>query len=533
MNTKCLCAAVELAIPDILREGPMTLEEVAERSSGRPDRLGQILRVLHNNGIFAYDASNKSYSHNSTSVLLLSDHWTQWRNWVDLYGNEFYDMARGIPAACRYDAAQTPAQINYDTHTDMFTYFTEQGWLPKLQKTLGGGAIAQAPGILDDYPWDEIGNGTILDLGGGGGTLIALLLRKYKSLRAGIFDLPKVIDYARTNFHDPNGPYADVSDRIAKSNLYAGDFLKEVPRFEFYTMKWCLHDWDDPQAIKILRNIRTAIIKGPRSRLVVLESILTDGHMGRLSRYADMNMFIAAGGQERNEAQWRYLARQTGWKIARICQLRNAWPCAIEFIPIWDAVVRDEIQGEETGSMGLPSTGGDQTHIATLSQDEHSSFCKEETSGPTWNYVNSQMRYLEPWELTRENPFIRTNPAEGYEYMNFKWMDYPVTVANARGHARDFNMDVQGFSFHSDPKGGTPELLNAIRSNERGLVRDQYYPHIEQLVKRVTGAPRVIIFDHTIRKRRRELGIEKNLSGKEQPATMVSPKAIRSMSIYF
>jgi len=320
---------VELNIADILAKGPLDLNALALASKARPDRLGQIMRPLYNNGIFSFDASSETYVNNRISTLLRSDNWTQWRNWVDLYGNEFYDIARGIPASVKADAVRSGAQINFDTDDNMFTYFQAQGWLPRLHKTLGAGATAMAPGILEDYPWEEVADKTVLDIGGGGGALIATLLRKHETMRGGILDLASVIDHI-ASFYSAGGQYADLSPRVPVENLIAGDFLKSIPSFEVYTMKWVLHDWKDPEALTILQNIRKAILPGPKSRLVVLESILADGRMGRLSRYGDINMMMTAKGHERTEGQWRDLAERAGWRVTGIFYMRNAWVQAIE-----------------------------------------------------------------------------------------------------------------------------------------------------------------------------------------------------------
>ncbi|KAL3484362.1 O-methyltransferase-domain-containing protein [Aspergillus germanicus] len=311
LNSKCLCAAVEFHIPDLLANGPQTLAKLAQLSGAREDRLRQVLRMLHNNGIFAYSPDDDTYSNNPTSETLRTDHWTQWHNWVDLYGNEFYDMARGISASLKQGTVRTPAQINFDTDENMFDYFTRRGWLPRLHRTLGGGATAQAPGILADYPWEEFGDKSFLDIGGGEGALIALILRRHPNMRAALLDTPK---------------YADVGERVAEDNLIAGDFLQSIPSFEFYTMKWCLHDWDDEKTATVLQNIRKAIQVTADSRLVVMESILADGRSSRLSRYGDLTMMVSADGQERTEAQWRSLAGRTGWEIRQIRTLRGAWP---------------------------------------------------------------------------------------------------------------------------------------------------------------------------------------------------------------
>jgi hypothetical protein len=483
VKTKALCAAVELNIPDILESGPKLLPDLAAACNARSDRLRQIMRTLHNNGIFTYDILEDSYQNNSTSTLLLQDHWTQWRNWVELYGNEFYDMARGISESCT-NPTRNAAQINYDTDDSMFKYFNDQGWIPKFYKTLSGGATAQTPGILEDYPWDEIAGGTVIDIGGGGGGLIALL-RKFKSMQGAFFEAPHVVEQVKKNFHGEKGEYADVKDQIPVKNLVAGDFFKEVPESEVYTMKWCLHDWNDENAIVILKTIRRAIQKGAKNRLIVLESVLKDGHMGRVSRYADMNMMVAVGGMERDEAQWRKLAEESGWKLRKIYPLRNAWLSAIEFIPVWT----------EKEQM----TNG---HSAEASEQ-----------------VTAQMRFLEPWDASRGNPYVRMSPAPGYENINFKWQDYTVTIQDARPHKAEFELDVHGFGYYDDAI--SQDTIDALRGNDKDAVKKQYYPHVEAFVKKIIGAPRVIIFDHTMRKRRLELAKTANDEGKEQPATMV------------
>ncbi|KAF2795572.1 S-adenosyl-L-methionine-dependent methyltransferase, partial [Melanomma pulvis-pyrius CBS 109.77] len=486
MNTKALCAAVELHIPDILQSGPRTLEKLATECKARPDRLRQIMRTLHNNGIFTYSLSDDTYSNNHISNLLLSDHWTQWQNWVHLYGNEFYDMARGLPASCLKDATRCPAQINYDTDDSMFKYFTEQGWIAKFHTTLGGGAIAQAPGIVEDYPWEEVANGTVIDVGGGGGGLIALLLRKYKTMKGAVLDAPKVIGQARENFHGPEGQYKDVADQIPIENLIAGDFFVELPASDVFTIKWCLHDWDDEKASIILTNIRKALKKSSKSRLVILESVLTDGHIGRMTRYADMNMMVAVGGKERDEAQWRKLAEATGWTLRKIYPLRNAWPSAIEFVPVWPFEEDVQINHHTT---------------------------EEESQ------VVAQMRFLEPWDKSRGDPYVRISPEPGYDRMNFDWRDYTAKITGARPKKGDFGLDTQGFAYYDDTV--PVNVVTALRSDDKNAVKQLYYPHIEEFVKKITGAPRVIIFDHTLRKPRTELGLTENNDGKEQPATMV------------
>ncbi|KAK5636793.1 hypothetical protein RRF57_012506 [Xylaria bambusicola] len=494
MNTKALCAAIELNIPDILRDGAKTPQELAVAGNARTDRLEQVMRTLYNNGIFSFDAQSGTYQNNTTSTLLLSDHWTQWRNWVDLYGNEFYDMARGIPESCKKDATRSPAQINFDTDDSMFKYFRDHDWTPKLHKTLSGGATAQAPGILADYPWEEVAGSTIMDIGGGGGGLIASLLRQHKTMKGAILEVPSVIEQAWDNFHAPGGQYSDVAIQIPPENLVVGNFFDGIPANDVYTMKWCLHDWDDDKARIILRNIRISLRRSAVSRCIILESVLRDGYTERMSRYADLNMMVAVGGKERREDEWKRLAVETGWSLRKIYPLRNSWPSAIELVPVWST---NDIL------------------------DEHSQRSSEK--------LVAKMHFLEPWEASRGNPYIRATPDPGYDSRNFKWQEYSVAIKDARTDKESFGLDIHGFAYFEDKISTL--VVGALRGNNHDTVKLLYYPHIQQFVRRITGAARVIIFDHTVRKRRSEQNGVHRTNGEEQPAMIVRTPLVFYLSI--
>lgn len=229
----------------------------------------------------------------------------------------------------------SPAQVHYDTDESMFSYLERNGTMVQLRECMGAAAIAQTPGMITGYPWAELSNHTLFDLGGGDGSLIAGLLRAIPTLQGGIMDTPRVLPFLQEAFHHPSSKYADVALRIPPERVIAGDFLQEVIPSEAYVMRWCLHDWNDEQACQILRNIRRSIINSPVSRLIVLESVLADGRWGRMSRLGDINVMVTAEhGQERTETQWRQLAACTGWKVVSITQLPGAWPSAIDMRPV-------------------------------------------------------------------------------------------------------------------------------------------------------------------------------------------------------
>lgn len=133
----------------------------------------------------------------------------------------------------------------------------------------------------------------------------------------------------------------------------------------------------------------------------------------------------------------------------------------------------------------------------------------------------AQMSFIAPRLASDEPPFYRSAADEGFEVCNFTQQPHNVSVHDARPLRDSFQLDTHGFAFAVDSDGNRPEILETIRSGDKEAVREVYYPLVEQIIKRQTGASRVVIFDHTVR--RREVSLAgKNPNGREQPASTVS-----------
>ena len=80
------------------------------------------------------------------------------------------------------------------------------------------------------------------------------------------------------------------------------------------------------------------------------------------------------------------------------------------------------------------------------------------------------------------------------ERSNAVYEPHRMHVRNARPIAADLSLDNQGFAL--------VRQTSAVRDfyNEDEL-RQTYYPEAERLVAEATGAARVIVFDHTLRRR--------------------------------
>ena len=65
-----------------------------------------------------------------------------------------------------------------------------------------------------------------------------------------------------------------------------------------------------------LANVRKAV--NPRSRLLIVETVLPAGDTPHLGKIVDMTMLVVAGGQERTEDEYKQLLSKAGFRLTRV-----------------------------------------------------------------------------------------------------------------------------------------------------------------------------------------------------------------------
>ena len=126
-------------------------------------------------------------------------------------------------------------------------------------------------------------------------------------------------------------------------------------------------------------------------------------------------------------------------------------------------------------------------------------------------HVQADLHYL--GHMTERLRNYTFDPPPGVPRSNIVSETHRVSIHDLRGIAGDISLDREGF-----------ELLghrSAVRDfYDEDEVRAIYYPESERLIAEVTGASRVYIFDHTVRRRVR--GADDRAAGMpRQPATRV------------
>ncbi|TFK23979.1 hypothetical protein FA15DRAFT_756826 [Coprinopsis marcescibilis] len=87
------------------------------------------------------------------------------------------------------------------------------------------------------------------------------------------------------------------------------------------------------------------------------------------------------------------------------------------------------------------------------------------------------------------------DPETGDRKRNFSRQGRPCNIENVRGKLEQFTLDAAGFQFFNRP------AAHSKFEDDKDIV-DDYYPESVEFIKEVTGAVKVVIFDHTIRRRR-------------------------------
>jgi len=315
-TTRSICAAAKLGIADLLADGPRTVEELARAPAVDAPSLYRLLRALASVGVFT-ETAPATFALTRMAERLKTDAPDSLRAWAIFtgeigsrcWGELMHSLRTGEPT---FESVFGMPFFEYlEAHPDDAAVF-DHG------QAQGGLALHAAVATSCDL--DAIG--TIVDLGGGSGSLVAAILKRHPDIGAVIFDLPHVIERARAAAHPT------LRNRC---EYIGGSFFDSVPPgADAYLLSRVLHDWDDDRASTILTNCRRAMRSD--ARLLVVERVVPPGNQPHESKFMDLNMLVVTGGRERTEHEYRALFERSGLQLDRIIDTGSA-VSVLEVIP--------------------------------------------------------------------------------------------------------------------------------------------------------------------------------------------------------
>jgi hypothetical protein len=166
---------------------------------------------------------------------------------------------------------------------------------------------AEPPAVAAAYDFGLVG--TLVDVGGASGNMLAAVLTRHPGVRGVLFDLPHAVSQSGA-FLASNG----IDGRVS---VVSGDFFSSVPAGnDCYLLSHIIHDWSEEQCLAILRNVRAAM--KPKGRLLIVEMVLPTGDAPHPGKLLDMVMLVVPGGRERTEAEYRDLLAKAGFRLTRV-----------------------------------------------------------------------------------------------------------------------------------------------------------------------------------------------------------------------
>lgn len=317
--SSAISAAAHFGIADHLESGPKSPKELASLTGTQERPLYRLLRANASVGVFT-ELEDGRFAQTPLSeplrtnakpcvrhmAMMLTDDW-HIRFWEQLP----WCVETGKPASYK---------LNGMPMFDWMAQHPEKtGNFNQAMTDLSSG---DAAAVVQSYDFSRFEH--IVDVAGGHGTLLEAILDQAPKLRGTLAEMPHVIEGARK---------AGILDRLAnRSTLEAVNILESVPAgADAYIMKFIIHDWYDPECIKILSNCRKGI--RPGGRLLVVDQVVPAGNEPAMSKIVDLEMLVLPGGMERTERQFRELFAASGFRLERIIPM-PAPQCIIEGVPV-------------------------------------------------------------------------------------------------------------------------------------------------------------------------------------------------------
>ena len=289
LSSRALGIVADLGIADALADGPRSVDDLAREAGADADTLRRILRALASDGVFAEDEPGVFRNTDASEQLRDSG----WAAFAHLFGGPFYQSIGGLDST---GTAAFPDIYGTDFWSWLATHPEERAVFDRAMEQ----GKAQRVERFDRVEWG--GDETVVDVGGGNGSLLVALLENQPGLRGIVFDLPETV-------RDESA----LGDRI---EFVEGSFFENVPEGDVYVLSTILHDWDDERAAAILHTIRAAA--PPGARLLLLEAVVPADNEPGGAKWLDLLMLALFAGRERDEAQWRALLEAEGFEPTSI-----------------------------------------------------------------------------------------------------------------------------------------------------------------------------------------------------------------------
>ena len=296
--------AAKINLADHLANGPQSAVGLAGATRTNPRALHRFMRTLASFGILAQNddqtftltelgATLKKDAPGAarSTVLTMASPWA-WQS----FGEFEYSLQTGQPAMDKVSGM------------NIFEFLAQRPEEAAMfSESMVGIHGGEPPAVAAAYDFSAAG--TIVDVGGATGNMLAHILSRYPQPKGVLFDRPHVVTEAPALLRAKG-----VADRVT---IVEGNFFESVPQGgDAYILSHIIHDWTEGQCQTILGNCRKALRRG--AKLLIVEFVLPEGNTPHFGKLVDMVMLTLPGGEERTANEYRTLLEAAGFRMTRV-----------------------------------------------------------------------------------------------------------------------------------------------------------------------------------------------------------------------
>ncbi|GAU36253.1 hypothetical protein TSUD_214500 [Trifolium subterraneum] len=326
INSMSLKCVVELGIPDILHNygKPMSLSKLITSLPIHPSKtcfIYRLMRIMTRSGFFSQQNVTENeleveYMLTDASMLLLKDNPMSTTPYVcamlnPIMMNPWHQLSTWLKNddSTAFETTHKMLLWDYAARDSKFNNL--------FNKSMACDVELVSDSLIEKCR--EVFNGleSLVDVGGGLGAMAKTLAKSFSQTEFTVFDLPHVVAGLQGS---------------EKVKYVGGDMFKEIPPTNAILLKWILHNWNDEECVKILKNCKDAIAKkGKEGKVIIIEMVLDTENKDNNESietqfFYDMLMMVVLTGKERNKKEWIKLISLAGfsdYKITPISGLRS------------------------------------------------------------------------------------------------------------------------------------------------------------------------------------------------------------------
>ena len=301
-NTQIIHSIVKFEVLDKIISGYDTFQALLDNLKMPEYSLDMIIKVSKLWNLIS--ERNGHYILKYLGCILTENHPETLKYAALMWGDEHYIvMSKLFDALKNY----TP-QFHKIYGLDVFHYFNQN----KERGIIFNKAMKEYSSDYDKMIslYDFSNSKTVMDIGGGSGYILENILEKNRNIEKVIlFDLPSVIENTQNSFKNTNVK--------SKMKYIAGDFFDDISQqADTIILSRILHDWNDDNACKILKNIKKSLTKG--GKLLLFETIVPDSFDTDIGITLNFNLLVCAGGKERTMQEFQNLLKKVNLEIIEV-----------------------------------------------------------------------------------------------------------------------------------------------------------------------------------------------------------------------